>query len=408
MLLSRAPSLFAVAGVVLSMALLGSGAFAGTKDGGGGDETDAQVDVIRGKLMGWISQNGYKSLSYPAGVDAATYAREMSAWLQPQYVVLSAVTDSQEAAARGRDDEQKVEIQGDARPCRGFMSARDGHPHIVCSVERFAHASGLSRFRWVHHEYARLAGIESGDDPKQGFFFSDQLTDFLEQKTVFRLAIRKNNLGQQLRQASADLAAALSFDVPFPFHLSGDDNKAKHALRIKTEGLVRGSASDALCPSQVLIRQSMNDGSRLEYWDFNINPRQFSRLYVMQSVLPSHPLARFTDYRDGVAQGGEPPSVYVEGLNASSSDSVYVRQPGSHRWIQTAGVSADSHVPTIVIPIGSASNGESRLSEALLRFLCFYADPNDPAQAGMARRCGLLGIEPLCAIPRAEAQVSLP
>jgi hypothetical protein len=113
----------------------------------------------------------------------------MLTFLQPQAVVIGSVTLAEEAATQ--DSELKVEVDGQPKTCRGFISRNGGLPHIRCNVERFKATGAPEQYRLIHHEYAGLAGVERNTGAASDYTISQQLTDFLVPETILRLSINK-------------------------------------------------------------------------------------------------------------------------------------------------------------------------------------------------------------------------
>lgn len=161
----------------------------GGMSGGGGDASEIRVDEIRVDLLKWIAEGGAQGLALPPGMTLSQYEDAMSSILTPHAVVVGFVTTAQEAQAQHAED--KVEVDGRLKTCRGFLSERDGRDHILCNVERFAATSASDQYQLVHHEYAGLAMIEKNVGASSDYVISNQLSDFLVSQTVLRLSVKK-------------------------------------------------------------------------------------------------------------------------------------------------------------------------------------------------------------------------
>jgi hypothetical protein len=163
----------------------------GANTGGGGDAaTEMRIDEIRGDILKWISEGGPNGLQFAYEATPKSYSMTMSKLLAPHAVIIGAVTLAEEAATT--DDELKVVVQGQPKACRGFVSRRDGMPHILCNSERFLATSEAAQYRLIHHEFAGLTGLEQNVGASSDYSLSNQITAFLATETVLRLSIKKN------------------------------------------------------------------------------------------------------------------------------------------------------------------------------------------------------------------------
>jgi hypothetical protein len=169
----------------------------GTHTGGGGDASEEGFNEIRADLLKWIEGGGAKGLSFPNDMDYSTYVSSMTKVLAPHNVILSFVTTQQEELELGKSDpdfESVVRVDGERKTCRSFWSKKDAEPHILCNVERYEEIAKRDQgdlYRLVHHEYAGLSGTERNQGASSDYSLSNQLTDYLEQKTVLRLSVKK-------------------------------------------------------------------------------------------------------------------------------------------------------------------------------------------------------------------------
>lgn len=171
--------------------VLGHGVFAqeGPSSGGGGDATAMGVDEIRNNILQWIQAGRAANLKFSGNLDQQKYVSLMIPILAPKYVVVGFVTPAQEAEARRMgDDELQVIVRGVYKQCRGFISKKDGLPHILCSTERYPR-DGAEQYRLIHHEFAGLVGVEANVGAASDYEISDQLTDKLLPEIRLRLPI---------------------------------------------------------------------------------------------------------------------------------------------------------------------------------------------------------------------------
>ena len=161
----------------------------GANTGGGGDAaTEMRIDEIRSDILKWIDDGGDAGLKLPSGFTPTDYHARMLSVLQKHTVVIGTVTESEESATN--DSELKVQVDGQLKTCRGFVSVKDRLPHILCNTERFAATAEAAQYSLIHHEYAGLAGVEQNVGASSDYGISSQITGFLELQTVLRLAVK--------------------------------------------------------------------------------------------------------------------------------------------------------------------------------------------------------------------------
>lgn len=188
----------------------------GGMSGGGGDAQEIRLDEIRVDILRWLDGGGAAGLQLPQGMTRESYERRMHEVLTAHHVMVGFITSAQEAIQT--DPELRVDVLGQPKTCRGFVSQRDGRPHILCNTERFQSESESSKYQLVHHEYAGLAGVEQNRGASSDYRISRQLTDFLRSEMVVRLALRRVNRVTQVVDTPTNLAQRINFDVGFGGH----------------------------------------------------------------------------------------------------------------------------------------------------------------------------------------------
>ncbi|WP_408095658.1 hypothetical protein ACJVC5_11490 [Peredibacter sp. HCB2-198] len=164
----------------------------GDKIGGGGDASEARVNEIRSDIVRWIENGGSKGLRLPIDLPLEEYDQKMLAILEAQKVIIGFVENDQSP-----EEELRVMVNGQPKTCRGFISRIDNEPHILCHIDRFRKSSDPEQYRLIHHEYAGLAGVEKNEGAASDYKISNQITDFLREETVLRLAV-KNDLNKKV------------------------------------------------------------------------------------------------------------------------------------------------------------------------------------------------------------------
>lgn len=157
-----------------------------SKGGGGGDASESRVDEIRADILSWINKGGSQGLKFTNGITLEEYNQKMIELLTPKAVVVTFVEkeDSQ-------DDELQVSVDGKPKTCRGFFSRQTARPSIVCHIARFAATSPSEQYKLIHHEYAGLGYLEKNDGAASDYEISNQITEYLEETKVLKLAIKK-------------------------------------------------------------------------------------------------------------------------------------------------------------------------------------------------------------------------
>lgn len=157
----------------------------GGDSGGGGDALEGRVNEIRSDLLSWIEKGGAKELVLPADISYGEYADKMSDILANKKVALSFTYDA-------------VKVKGVEKTCRGafvvtktLFSEKKTNPQILCNITRFKETAEPKQYSLIHHEYAGLVNIEKNDGSASDYEISNQLTDFLEDRIVKKLAVKK-------------------------------------------------------------------------------------------------------------------------------------------------------------------------------------------------------------------------
>jgi hypothetical protein len=154
-------------------------AFAG-QEGGGGDATEVRVNEIRSDLLSWIKKGGARELDLPSHISYDEYADKMSEILKPKKVIIGFNT-------------KKVSVKKVEKTCKGYIDQVNSKPHILCNIARFEKTSDSNQYKLIHHEYAGLVNLENNDGASSDYSISIQLTDFLTEQPVLKLAIKKND-----------------------------------------------------------------------------------------------------------------------------------------------------------------------------------------------------------------------
>jgi hypothetical protein len=147
-------------------------------DGGGGDTSELRVNEIRSDILKWINDNGARGLVLPSDISYGEYFDKMTDIMQPKKVVISFT-------------EKEVAVRGTLKTCKGFLSAIDSKPHVLCNISRFKNTSESEQYKLIHHEYAGLVRVENNEGAASDYVVSSQITGFLTKQLVLKLAIKK-------------------------------------------------------------------------------------------------------------------------------------------------------------------------------------------------------------------------
>ena len=138
----------------------------------GGDSCENKIKTIALDIKQWINDGGAASLTFTDENDLVSYESNMLMTLN-QNISISCVSKS-------------LELMGVEKTCINYNET------IECSYERFMKLGPEEQYILVHHEYAGLSGLEVNNDQSSDYFYSSQLSLFLEDKIVKRLAIKKS------------------------------------------------------------------------------------------------------------------------------------------------------------------------------------------------------------------------
>lgn len=156
------------------LALSAPVAHGGVEHGNGGDPCEDRIKSIRDDIRSWIDLGGAAGLKFPAGVTLDVYTQSMKA---------------QMAGAGVSCVEEEIYVGTHQKTCKNFVDSR-GISQIQCNITRFMRdTTDSEQYVLVHHEYAGLSGFEATDTENSIYPLSDQVTHYLEDQKVKKLAI---------------------------------------------------------------------------------------------------------------------------------------------------------------------------------------------------------------------------
>lgn len=143
--------------------------------GNGGDICEDRIKIIRDDIRSWIQRGGSAGLALPAGLTLDRYNAGILAGVSAATVSCTSRT---------------LRVGGVEKTCTNFVDSR-GRPQLVCNVARFQGTPLSGQYVLIHHEYAGLAGFEVNSGPSSRYPLSNQLTEYLEDQVMKKLAVRK-------------------------------------------------------------------------------------------------------------------------------------------------------------------------------------------------------------------------
>lgn len=163
--------------LILGFMILGANPAAqaalGHSEGNGGDICENRFKTIRDDIAAWIPRVT-EGLALPSNLSIQEYRQRMTQAL---------------ATAKINCIDDAVYVGGQQKTCKNFVDAK-GVRQVVCDSRRFLQASESEQYVLTHHEYAGLAGIEVNSADGSQYFISNQLSAYLKNQMVKKLAVR--------------------------------------------------------------------------------------------------------------------------------------------------------------------------------------------------------------------------
>lgn len=192
--------------VLLGLALLPVSGFAEKEVGNGGDICEDQFKIVRDDIASWINKGGSSALSLQSGISLNRYNTEMLAQISKAQISCT---------------QDKVLIGGAEKTCKNFIDP-SGVSRIVCNIDRLTKQTSESeQYVLVHHEYAGLAGFEVNDGESSQYPISNQITQYLTDTVVKRLAVKEQSSPTMYERLSASYNAGTLPDLNVYFHKVG-------------------------------------------------------------------------------------------------------------------------------------------------------------------------------------------
>jgi hypothetical protein len=170
-----------------TLALLASApGFAGPRDSGGGDLCEDRIKIVRDDIKAWIQKGGPQGLTLPRDVSISQYSELM----------LEQINSAKIRCVGPNDAGFPVQVNDTPKVCRfergSFKSV------IVCDFDKFNSLAESDQYILVHHEFAGLANIEIPNGSDSNYEVSNQLSGYLKDELVKKLAIKPGSSFNQI------------------------------------------------------------------------------------------------------------------------------------------------------------------------------------------------------------------
>lgn len=163
----------------------------GADGSGGGDLCEDRIQQVRDDIKAWIEKaqeeksGGPYDLILPPDVSPEQYITEML----KQIKKASIKCVGPKKGKNGTIDYDPVKVDGVPKACR--FDRRGSRSKITCDYLKFNAESPSEQYKLVHHEYAGLANIEVPKGSVSNYDVSKQISEFLVDVVVKKLAIKK-------------------------------------------------------------------------------------------------------------------------------------------------------------------------------------------------------------------------
>lgn len=146
--------------------------------GNGGDLCENEIETISADIERWILEEGHLTLKYPENITAITYSEKMLEMIRTKRVTCI---------------DKVITFANKEKMCVNFFDS-ENTPLIVCNREKLMKSDINEQYRIIHHELAGLSEFEvSTEDGESDYSLSNQITGYLEQELVTRLAVKPYN-----------------------------------------------------------------------------------------------------------------------------------------------------------------------------------------------------------------------
>ncbi len=148
--------------------------------GGGGDLCEDRIKIVRADLKNWIADGGPSGLTLPAGISVDQYSKSM----------LKSIDQARIKCVGPGDQGFPVTVNGTPKVCR--FDSQENLSQISCDFSKFQSTNESDQYTLVHHEYAGISGFEAPKKDDSNYDISNQISGYLVDTIVKKLAVRPN------------------------------------------------------------------------------------------------------------------------------------------------------------------------------------------------------------------------
>lgn len=182
----------------------------GSEGRGGGDSCEDRFKVVATDLEKWIKAGGGEGLDFSSLPFQLTFQNYTTG-------MLDKISRARITCVGPGDADFPVLVHGKPKECRSYIDEA-GIPRIICDRNKFYlhvdnRENNPAQYRIVHHEYATLAGFEVANEDDSSYVISDQITDFLEDHVVKRLAVKSIDQILTLNTRMETLSAGIQVNI---------------------------------------------------------------------------------------------------------------------------------------------------------------------------------------------------
>ena len=174
----------------------------------GGDNCEFKIKAIAQDIKQWLKDDGAANLIFTSDDTVSSFRTKMIESLESN-VSISCVDES-------------LFLKDTQKTCLNYEST------IKCDFQRFMDLPIEDQYILIHHEYAGLAGIEMNTGDSSDYFYSNQISLYLEEKRVKKLTIKKSKL-PDLEMVSVSPGEFIMHYSENYYHSPGED---EHKVKI--------------------------------------------------------------------------------------------------------------------------------------------------------------------------------
>jgi hypothetical protein len=163
--------------LMLLMLVMSASSYAQSNHDNGGDEAERRWNSVRDNVKSWIQQGGHLSLKFREEQNSQDYQQKMLNALEVPVEFVSA------------SDSSLVEVNGLQKMCRNVEVEQK--MRLRCVTETVLLIKDYEFISIVHHEYAGIAGFETGSATgASDYYYTNQLSASIETQVSYRLVVK--------------------------------------------------------------------------------------------------------------------------------------------------------------------------------------------------------------------------